>query len=328
MLVTKNEPYPYEGKEIRRELRQQYEGRINRAIDYISGHLDEPLSLEQLAKVAAFSPFHFHRVFSALVGESLGTFIKRMRLERAAARLVSNSSISITEVALDYGYTSPASFARAFKEQFGLSATEWRAARSKDGKANSKDGKANSKDGNAAIKERSYLPLYQVHREHEIERRTSAMNIEIKELSARRIAYARAFGPYYESASKAWETICRWAGPRGLFGPNTLMIGLSHDDPSITPPDKLRYDAGVTVGEEIQAERDIGIQLLQGGKYAVAYYEGSAEGFKAAYGEIFGCFMSESGYQPADAPCYEVYYNDPQRDGIFKMDICVPVKPL
>lgn len=154
------------------------------------------------------------------------------------------------------------------------------------------------------------------------------MKIEIQELPIRRVAYARALGPYARSAEQAWPVTCRWAGPRGHLKSGAQMIGISHDDPSITPPEKLRYDACVTGGDDVQAERDIGVQTLPAGKYAVAHFEGPGEQISQAYGKIFGEFLPDQGYQPGDSQSYEVYHNEPKVDGKFVMDICVPMKPL
>src|SRR5215471_6331337 len=106
--------------------RREYERRVYRVMDYIEGHLAEELTLEQLAAVAAFSPFHFHRVFAAITGETLSDFIRRIRLERAASALAMLHETSVLEIALRCGFSSAATFARAFKGYFGMSATEWR----------------------------------------------------------------------------------------------------------------------------------------------------------------------------------------------------------
>lgn len=106
--------------------RAEYVARINRVRDYIDEHLSDPLTLTELAEVAAFSPFHFHRIFAAMVGEPSGQYVRRLRLERAAQQLVASPRKPITAVALDCGFSGSAPFARAFKESFGVSASEWR----------------------------------------------------------------------------------------------------------------------------------------------------------------------------------------------------------
>jgi AraC-like DNA-binding protein len=112
--------------------RREYERRVNRVMDYVQAHLVEDLTLEKLAAVAAFSPFHFHRVFAAITGETLSDFIRRIRLERAASALGLLHDTSVLEIALRYGFSSAATFARAFKAHFGMSATEWRDGGSRD----------------------------------------------------------------------------------------------------------------------------------------------------------------------------------------------------
>jgi AraC family transcriptional regulator len=308
-------------------LREEYEGRINRVLDYIDRHLDDKHELETLARVAAFSPFHFHRVFSAIVGEPLAAYIRRARLERAARRLAANPRLSVTEVALEHGFSSPSTFARAFREHFGVTATEWRDDESKPCKAMSKERQADSNPGKEARFPDGYPPFESAHRTP-LEPRRIDMHIEIKQLPARRVAYFRAMGPYDQSSEKAWGELCQWAGPRGLLGPHAAMIGVSHEDPLMTDAGRLRYDACVEVSAEVRAERNISIAEIPGGKYAVGRFDGTAEQIREAYSEIYGRWMSESGYQPGDSPCYEVYLNDPKRDGKFVMDVCVPVKPL
>ena len=123
-------------------MQEEYVARMNRVLDYIQDNLAEELSLQTLAKVACFSPHHFHRLFRAFFGEPLGQFVKRLRLERAATHLSVAPNRSVTEVALDAGFSSPAAFARAFRDRFGMSASEWRANQSKIGKAMRKDGNA------------------------------------------------------------------------------------------------------------------------------------------------------------------------------------------
>ena len=103
-------------KDITRKVYQQ---RILRVLTYIQRHLDEPLELNELAAVAYFSPFHFHRVFRGLVGESLMEHIRRLRLERAVHRLRTTGR-SILDIALEAGYETHESFTRAFRSQFGL----------------------------------------------------------------------------------------------------------------------------------------------------------------------------------------------------------------
>ena len=113
---------------MNRASRLEYTRRVNRVIDHVREHLGEDLSLAGLARLAAFSPFHFHRVFRAVTGETVFGFIQRLRIERAASTLRHDAERSVLEVALDHGFGSAATFARAFRARFGTTATAWRAA--------------------------------------------------------------------------------------------------------------------------------------------------------------------------------------------------------
>src|SRR5689334_15799884 len=124
------------GDDHRDGNRLEYRHRVNRVIDYIQEHRAEELSLEVLAQVAAFSPYHFHRIFKAMTGENLKELVQRLRLEWAASMLLNRPEREVLDIALDSGFGSASAFARAFKDRFGMTATEWRmggaAAWSKD----------------------------------------------------------------------------------------------------------------------------------------------------------------------------------------------------
>jgi AraC family transcriptional regulator len=104
---------------------QQYSNCIEDVMRYIREHIKEPLDRETLAGIAGFSIPHFHRVFTAHVGESAASYVHRLRMERAGRKL-RMGAVDITEVALAAGYDSHAAFGKAFKQQFGLSPREFR----------------------------------------------------------------------------------------------------------------------------------------------------------------------------------------------------------
>jgi AraC family transcriptional regulator len=98
---------------------------ISEVKQYIREHMDQPLNRETLAEVAGFSVPHFHRIFTAQVGENIGSYVRRVRLERAGRKL-RMGAVDITEVAHAAGYTTHAAFGKAFKQQYGLSPSEFR----------------------------------------------------------------------------------------------------------------------------------------------------------------------------------------------------------
>ncbi|MBL7033573.1 MAG: helix-turn-helix transcriptional regulator [Candidatus Delongbacteria bacterium] len=140
--------------------RSEYIARINRVIDFVEHHFSEELTLDKLAKVANFSPFHFHRIFRALVGETPNGYVQRIRVEKAASQLINNPVKSITAIALDCGFSGSAPFARVFRESFGMSASQWRAA---GNLPESRIGTTDSKHGQPISKIRSDFNLSSIY---------------------------------------------------------------------------------------------------------------------------------------------------------------------
>ncbi len=328
-------PPEYDAKKA---LRAEYMARINRVLDHVERNLARDLGLEELARVANFSKFHFHRIFHALTGETLSDFIRRVRLERAAIRLVDDPAAPVIAVALDCGFSGPAAFARAFRERFGMSASEWRKrghpSRSKDRKANRKDRKPVRKDGKERSAPVGYDGLDPKDRIHTT-RRYSTMDrkklqVEVRELPELHVAYVRHIGPY-QGLDAAFGKLMAWAGPRRLLGgPGAKLLAVYHDNPDITDSGKLRSSVCVTVPEGTAVGGEIGKMTIPGGLFAVARFEIDKSEFGDAWQALMGDWFPESGYQPDDRMCYEVYLNDPREhpQGKFIIDICEPVRPL
>jgi AraC family transcriptional regulator len=294
--------------------RQEYVGRINRVLDYVRQNSAGDLRLETVARVANFSPYHFHRTFKAIVGETLNDYVRRLRAQRAAGKLIHNPTMTITEIAIACGYSSPSSFAREFRRQFGVSASQFR-----------EGGTASLEHFRDELVERGY-----VMQSRHPERTKMVFRVEVREEPPRHVAYIRHVGNYSEIGG-AFGRLARWAGPRGLFRhPETRMLAVYHDSPDVTPAEKLRSDACITVPEGTKVKRDIGVMSLPGGTYATAYVEIDATQYGEAWDRLFSDWLPQSGYQPDDRPCYEIYLNDPAKHpkGLHIVEICEPVRPL
>jgi AraC family transcriptional regulator len=305
--------------------RAEYLARINRVIDYIDGHIGESLRLEDLARVANFSPFHFHRVFGALVGETLNAWIQRRRAELAAAALLSHSATPITSIALDFGYSGSDAFARAFRERFGMSATEWRGAPGEEWR---KIRQTDRKNGQAP-EEASGYDGGEIHAARRLFMDQSKYTVEVKEMPEMTVAYVRHIGPF-QGMGEAFQKLMQWAGPRGLLRfPQTKILGVYHDNPHITETDKLRSDACITVPPETSVGGEIGKTIVPGGLFAVAHAEIASGEFGQAWDAMVD-WLAGSGYQPDDRICYELYLNEPKDhpEGKFILDICEPIRPL
>ena len=160
------------------------------------------------------------------------------------------------------------------------------------------------------------------------------IRVEVKDMPELQVAYVRHIGPYQGDSAlfeNLFAKLMKWAGPRGLLRfPETQILTVYHDDPDITEAEKLRTSACITVPQDTSVEGEIGKMVVPGGKFAVARFEISGDEYQAAWDALMGGWLPESGYQPDDRLCYELYHNDPKEDpeGKHIFDICVPVKPL
>ena len=317
-------------------LDREYRGRVNRVLDYIETNLDRNFSVEELAKVAGFSTYHFHRLFSAIVGETLFQFIQRVRLERAAAWLLTNPRRSVTEIALDCGFSGPPAFSRAFRSTFGMAPSEWR--RTHTGAENSKLGKTDSK----ACKDQSASAPYSegtttTQRRNSMKRNNTAIanqGVRFEEFPELTLAYVRHVGPYQGDAGLfegLWNKLMSWAGPRGLGeGPDVKYLVIYHDAPEITDDAKLRLSCCISVPEATQVDGDIGKMTLPAGKYALARFELTPAAYGDTWQWTYGSWLPSSGSQPDDRPTFELY-PEPDKigpNGEMTVDIAVPVVPL
>ena len=153
------------------------------------------------------------------------------------------------------------------------------------------------------------------------------MKVEVKEIQPIRVAFVRHVGPYNQCGT-AWEKLCAWAGPKGYFQPGVQFIGLTYDDPEVTEPDKIRYDACITVDESCRPEGDIGVQCIEGGLYAMTTHHGSYSKMNHTYAALCGRWIPQQGYEIRSLPGFEVYLNDPNStpEAELLTDIHVPIE--
>ena len=284
-----------------------YKRRVLRALVHIQQHLDEPLKLDELAAVACFSPFHFHRVFRGMVGESLKEHIRRLRLERAASHLRSSKQ-PVTEIALDAGYASHEAFTRAFHAWFGASPTEFRARRS-----------FKQPEVASGLHYRHFKGFRAL-------REGANMQVAIQKIKPRCVAFVRHVGPYTQVGA-AWDRLLPILGAEGRLGGNPMFIGVCHDDPEVTAPARLRYDACVTVDQDFHGHKDIGVQTIAGGEFAVMTHQGPYNKLGDTYAALLGQWLPRSGRDLGKTPCLELYLNTPENTAPEDLltDIYVPL---
>jgi AraC family transcriptional regulator len=316
--------------------RATYIARINRVIDHIDAHLADALDLDTLAAVAHFSPWHFHRVFHAMTGETLADCVRRRRLETAAARLLALPPTPGLGIALDVGFGSAEAFTRSFRAYFGVTPTAWRRGAYRDwaerhrvqlSKIHQADRKRDQAVAQGFRDDRRNWPAGSV-----VPFEGDPMNVDIQTLAATRVAYMRCVGPYGTSAiPQTWQRFAVWCEQQGFTQPRRPMYGVAQDNPEITSPEKCRYDACVLVDASFEPAGEIGVQTLAGGRYACVPFAGTPADIHAAWSRLYGQWLPDSGYQADDRPCIELYDVDfvmDEKTGAFNCRLCMPVRPL
>ena len=288
---------------VKADTMNDYHERINRVIQFVNTHLDEELDISKLAGIGNYSPYHFHRIMRAYLGEPLGAYIVRVRMETAVTLLL-YSSEAVNTIAFKVGYDNPPSFHKAFKKRFGISPAEYR-----------NDKMRWFKTENSKIK---FIVMENL----------KSLQPKMKEIKPKKVIYARSMGCYNESAEKSWKTVCSFAEKRKLFGFGTEFIGISHDDPKVTEAGKLRYDACIVVSKDVKPEGEIGVQEIPGGKYAVFTHKGPYEKLQGSYDYIFGKWLLESGHELRNVTGFEKYLNAPEDTQPEKLltEIYIPVQ--
>jgi AraC family transcriptional regulator len=261
---------------------QDVEARLLRVLAYIHDNLDGDLSLDTLSDIACMSRFHWHRVFSAMTGETLADAVRRIRLLKAANALVQETG-SIAEIAGRHGYPNLASFSRAFNAALGASPGEFR--------------------------ERG------VQQANDLRRNPGANTmypVTLKDLAPSRAAGVPHLGPYPELA-KAFQQLGGILAARNLFAQARGLFAIYHDAPESKPAADLRAHVAVLIGDDFPA----GIQGLEyfdlaGGRHAILEHKGPYATLGSAYEWLYGKWLPLSGEEPRDGPPVELYLNDPR----------------
>ncbi len=314
--------------------RSEYSRRLQRVFDYIEEHLDEQIDLEAVADIAHFSPFHFHRVFAAWMGETPGDYLRGRRLDRGAQRLVEDCNESVLGIALGVGFGSGEAFARAFKLRFGCTPSAWRAESPATRARRFDAARSNSRERNSNQAQRNaeQVPLASVVHPERSDQFFAEINMHVKviDFPSTRVAYLRNVGPLGTTVGAFWtNTVFPWLDANGLTDKPRYGIGL--DNPAVTPPQKCRYDGCVEVPEGFIAKKPASIAVLPGGRYAVRSFNGTAAMIGDAWNQVLRDWLPSSAMQMDARPMIEYYPGGSTVDaktGVFECELWVPVEPL
>jgi AraC family transcriptional regulator len=288
----------------RLSTREDYSRRVNIVVEYINNHLGDNIDLETLAKISNFSPYHFHRIMKAFLGEPIGAFISRMRIE-TAARLLRYTDMPVQDIAYRVGYDIPSSLSKIFKLFYGITPIDYR----------------NNK---------TYTIMKPVTINSNLDLEEEVVNIEPKHA-----IYIRLLGDYKKNDyCLAWQKLWNYVRASNLFSPEMEKICndtnksdiikrmlnegkiehiiIYYDDPNVTESDKLRADVCLTTPTEINPKGEIGSKQIEGGKYATFLYTGPYDNLSDVYDTIYCKYLPESEFQLAPRPGFEVYLNDPK----------------
>jgi len=272
---------PIEYMETKKTTREEYQKCVNAVVDYINLHLGEKIDLKSLAKISHFSPFYFHRIMKAFLGEPVGTFIVRTRTE-TAARLLRYTDLPIADIAYRIGYSSSSSLSKVFKQFYGISPLEYR----------------NNK--NFVIMKPAII-----HSELKLKR-------EIKELPVRNMIYIRLFGDYkLNDYCGTWMRLQQFVQEEKLPMGEVMPYCIFHDDPKVTPIEKLRTDVCMVMPAAVTPKGNIGFKQLPAGRYAIFLYKGSYEHLQSVYDTIYGKYIPEMECTFRDEASAERYLNHP-----------------
>jgi AraC family transcriptional regulator len=272
---------------------------------HIQAHLEEDLSLDALGQKAGLSPSYLQRLFKGAIGETPKAYTSRLRLERAAFRLLVHDS-NVLDVALECGFQSHETFLRAFRRRFGRVPSEYREW---------VRGLLASQEEPGAEECPETAPGFEIS------------STKVVPLRPAHLAFRRHVGPYELVPESLFDELEAWAIRRRLPGPRVWM-GIGHDAPGTTPAEQLRFDAALVVPGPFAPEGEIAYQLLAGGRFAVTTHAGPYETLPAAYAAIFPRLLSLRGYRLIGLPAVEIYQATRVnvRYRLNHTDLCLPVE--
>lgn len=266
----------------RPRTKEEYHKQINIIVEYICNHLDEAIDTGLLAEMSGFSPWHFHRIMKAFLGEPIGAFILRKRLE-TAARLLRYTDLPITDIAYHIGYETPSSLSKQFRQFYDISPNGFR----------------NNKN-------------YVIMKPEQINPNLCIDGPTVKTLSPQPVIYIRLSGAYMNNDyCAAWKKLWSFVQEQKLFCPNMQHLCVYHDDPKVTEPDKLHTDVCLTLDHLPTPKGEIGTKTIEGGKYAIFKYQGPYNNLGAVYDMIYSQLLPANGYRIGTSSGYENYLNNP-----------------
>lgn len=280
---------------------EDYSRRVDRVKSYIREHPDDEIDIRMLAELSAFSPFHFHRIMRAYLGEPIGSFIVRTRVE-LAAKLLRYSDMAISEVAYRVGYDTPSSLTKSFAKHFNISPKEYRLTKN-----------------------------YHIMTTQSPKQEVKLSRCKVVEQEPKTVLYLNASGNYSNvDFGSIYQRMWNQVKSQGLFSPGIEHLAIYYDSPDITAEENLKCDICLRVCKAAEPNGDIGVKTIGGGRFAMFTYIGEYSKVGAAYDKIYGELLAHGGFQTRSNYCYEKYVSDPRRTAPEKLktEIYIPIESL
>lgn len=275
-----------------------YNQRVTKVVDYIRDNIDQDIDINTLAAISAFSTFHFHRIIKAHLGEPIGSYIIRERLEMAAS-LLKYQELSISEIAYRVGYDTPSSLTKAFIKLFNVSPSEYR-------------------------KTKNYTIMTTTKSTEQIKLSRG----KVVELETKTVLFINATGDYKTlEYGNMFQKMWNMVKEQGLYSAGIEHIALYYDNPDITDKDNQKCDVCLTIKKQAIPNKEIGVKEIPGGKFAQFTYIGEYQKVGAAYDKIYGELLQKSGLEARGNYCFEKYISDPRRTAPEKLktEIYIPI---
>ncbi len=285
-------------------MNNNFSHKVDRIVEYLNRHMNSTPSLQDLAEVARLSPYHFHRVYRAMTGETPMATLRRIRIARALAML-RDTTKPITEIAFDVGYDTSQAFSKSFRQMTGCSATQAR---------------ANRDELDSLANQLSRGPS-----------RTPAPSIEVRLVSIEpfKVISARHIGPPSGLFSKFSE-LFGWAEKTGLLHDFRGIYGIPIDDPREQCDEGPRFDCCFDFGPNAESIQQYNQAMLGGGLHAVARHVGPYEGIDDIYDAMYGSWIESSHYVLRNQCSYNHYLVDPSTVPAeqWETDIYIPIEKI
>ena len=282
------------------DTNNEYHKAINQSIDYINGNLNEAIDLNKISEIANISEFHFHRIFKAYIGETVGSYISRLRLEKAAQKL-HITNFTLTEIAERTGYQSQYSLSKAFKNHFGVTPTAFKNIQTYF---------------SSQISKTEHEPL-ELH-----------PNILISD--NKNLVYIRIIAKYGSELDyrTAWKKLWQYAKQKNIVSENSEFIGLSFDDPNITSHEQCRFYACISTDKPQKPEGEFGLQTIEKGKFAVFIHQGTYSGLNNLYQSIYMDWLPSTKIRLRHSMPFEKYLNNPDKvkETDLITEVYIPIK--